>query len=384
MRIAIVAGEVSGDILGARLIESLKDLYPHATFEGIAGPEMQAAGCASLYAMDRLSVMGFSEVVSRLFELLSIRRQLLKRWKQNPPDLFIGIDAPDFNLRLEKKLHHAGNLAVHYVSPSVWAWRQSRVKKMIGNMDLMLTLLPFEVGFYKKHQIPAEFVGHPLADEIPLEVNQLAARKLLGLPEEKFILAVLPGSRMGEIKRIASDFLEGISILHQSHPDWLFVVPLVNDKIKKAFDQLKQEIAPEVPLVYVDGQSRQVMEASDQILMASGTAVLEGMLINRPMVAGYRMATFTVSIIRLFKMIKTPFVTLPNNLAGEYLVPELLQEDLSKENIVREVEKQYCQAEEHRQYMQNRFLEIHQQLRQNASQRAAQALKGLFESRGME
>lgn len=382
MRIAIVAGEVSGDILGARLIESLKKLYPHAIFEGIAGPEMQAAGCKSLYAMERLSVMGFSEVVSRLFELLNIRRELLRRWKQKPPDLFVGIDAPDFNLKLEKELHQANILAVHYVSPSVWAWRQSRVKKMVGNMDLMLTLFPFEVDFYKKYQVPAIFVGHPLADEIPLEVDQLAARKSLGLPADKFILAVLPGSRMGEIKRIAPDFIRGIRALHRKHPEWLFVVPLVNAKIKAAFDQLKQEIAPEVPVVYLDGQSRQVMAASNQVLMASGTAVLEGMLINRPMVAAYRMATFTVGVIRFFKMVKSPFYTLPNNLADEYLVPELMQEALCETNIVREVEQQYSEDAEKRQYRQNRFSQIHQQLRQNASECAAKALHELLASRG--
>lgn len=382
MRIAIVAGEVSGDILGARLIQSLKKIYPEATFEGIAGPEMQAEGCESLYPMDRLSVMGFSEVLSRLFELLKIRKQLIKGWLQNPPDLFVGIDAPDFNLKLEKVLHHAQIPSVHYVSPSVWAWRESRVKKMIGNMDLMLTLFPFEVDFYNKYQIPAEFVGHPLADEIDLQVNKDAARNTLGLPNENFILAVLPGSRMGEIKRIAPDFIAGVKTLHKLNPEWVFAVPLINHKVKDAFDELKQSIAPEVPMIYIEGQSRMLMGAADQVLMASGTAVLEGMLINRPMVAAYRVAPLTAHIIRLFKMIKSKYYTLPNILADEYLVPELIQEDITEKNVVNEVQKQFNQSENQRDHMERRFLEIHKELRQNASERAAQAIHNLLVSKG--
>ncbi|MCL4149554.1 UNVERIFIED_CONTAM: hypothetical protein GTU68_021266, partial [Idotea baltica] len=228
MKIAIVAGEVSGDILGARLIPALKQYYPDAEFEGIAGVDMQAEGCKSLFEMERLSVMGLSEVFGRLPELLGIRRQLLSRWTDNPPDVFIGIDAPDFNLWLEKKLHAQGTPSVHYVSPSIWAWRQSRVKKIVGNLDLMLTLFPFEVAFYQRHQVPAEFVGHPLADEIPMESDQVAARETLSLPQEVYTLAVLPGSRRGEITRIGPDFLHALKILYQRHPDWHFVCPLVN------------------------------------------------------------------------------------------------------------------------------------------------------------
>ncbi len=379
--IAIIAGEVSGDILGSRLIQSLKQHYPNATFEGIAGPEMQAAGCESLYSMERLSIMGFTEALPRLRELLKMRRTLIQRWKKTPPHFFVGIDAPDFNLKIEKILHQSGIPSIHYVSPSVWAWRESRVEKMKGSMDLMLTLFPFEVDFYKKHHIPAEFCGHPLADEIPLESDPTNARKALGLPEDKFILAVLPGSRMGEIKRIAPDFLAGLKKLQKKHPDWVVVSPLINSRVKSEFDQLKQSIAPEVPITYIDGQSRTVMQASDQILMASGTAVLEGMLVGRPMVAAYRVAPLTAKIIRMFNMIKSKYYTLPNNLADEYLVPELIQEEITADNVFDRVDNQFQQDQKSKDHMLNRFAEIHQQLRQNASDKAAQALVTLMKNK---
>ena len=381
MRIAIIAGEVSGDILGSRLIIALQKLYPDATFEGIAGEEMQQVGCKSLYAMERLSIMGYVEVLPRIFELLKMRKALIQRWIQNPPDLFIGIDAPDFNLKIEKKLYEAGITAVHYVSPSVWAWKEGRVKKMNGAMDLMLTLFPFEVDFYKKHSIPAEFVGHPLADEIPISSNKIEARKKLQIDKDRFILAVLPGSRTGEINRLAPDFLQAIDALHQNHPDWFFVAPMVNEKIKNAFEVIKKEIAPNVPIIYIEGKSRTVMQAADQILMASGTAVLEGMLVGRPMIAAYRVAPMTARIIRLFKLIKSKYYTLPNNLADEYLVPELIQEDVTKENIIIEIEAQFTQTDEQRNHMLKRFADIHQQLKQNASERAANALFKLLESK---
>lgn len=381
MRIAIIAGEASGDILGSRLIQSLKKHYPDATFEGIGGKEMIERGFESFYPMDRLSVMGFTEVFSRLFELLSMRGTLFINWKGQPPDIFIGIDAPDFNIKLEKLLYKEGIPTVHYVSPSVWAWRENRVKKMKGSMDLMLTLFPFEVDFYNKHRIPAKFVGHPLADEVPLNVDVLEARKGFGLAKDAFILAVLPGSRMGEIKRIAPDFLAGLKVLHKRFPEWVFAVPLINADVKEAFDQLKQQIAPDVPMTYIDGQSRKVMAASDQILMASGTAVLEGMLIGRPMVAAYRVAPMTAKIIRLFKMIKSKYYTLPNNLADEYLVPELIQEDITAQNVVVEVEKQYRQDDDTRKHMLDTFQKIHLQLQQEASKSAAQAIHDLLENK---
>lgn len=379
MRIAIIAGEASGDILGSRLIQSLKEYYPDAIFEGIAGSEMQQAGCKSLYAMDRLSVMGYIEVLPRFLELYKLRKKLIQDWINDPPDLFIGIDAPDFNLKIEQELHRVGILSVHYVSPSIWAWREWKVKKMVGNMDLMLTLFPFEVDFYKKHKIEAHFVGHPLADEIPLEIGMTEARKSLGLPEDKFILAVLPGSRMGEIKFLAPDFIKALKIIHSKHPDWVFVVPLINNKAKNLFHTIKQEIAADLSITIIEGQSRTVMAASNQILMASGTAVLEGMLIGRPMVAAYRVAAITAFVIRFFKIIKVKYFTLPNNLANEYLVPELVQEEVTAEKIAKEVEQQYAQPIEEKQRVLKRFNEIHITLKQNASEKVAKILHKLLE-----
>ncbi len=374
MRIAIVVGEASGDILGSRLIKALQQQHPNIQFEGVAGAEMVAAGCEPLYPMEKLAVMGFSEVLPRLRELLKMRKDLVTRWQENPPDLFVGIDAPDFNLKLEALLHQHNIPTVHYVSPSVWAWRENRVKKIKGNIDLMLTLFPFEVDFYKRHQIPATFVGHPLADEIPLHSDKQTLRKKLGLNSNAHILAVLPGSRTGEIKRIAPDFLRGLILLHKKYPDWQFVTPLINKDIYKQFETLKQDIAPKIPIVFIDGQSRSVLAAADQILMASGTAVLEGMLINRPMVAAYRVSALTAFIIRRFNMLKTKYFTLANNLCDEMLVPELIQEDLTAENILEEIEKQFLQNKKQRDYEKQRFHDMHLLLRKNASEQAAKAI----------
>ncbi len=390
MRIAIIAGEASGDILGSRLISALKKYYPDAHFEGVGGNEMLAQGFESFYQMDRLSIMGYAEALSRIFELVKMRKTLIQKWLKNPPDVFIGIDAPDFNLKIEAKLHKAGVKTVHYVSPSVWAWREGRVKKMVGTIDLMLTLFPFEVDFYKKHKIPAQFVGHPLADEIDLENDQKSPRESLGLPLNDYILAVLPGSRMGEIKRIAPDFLKGLKVLHKNHPDWFITAPMISKEVENTFMVLKKEIAPEVPITLIQGQSRTLMAASDQVLMASGTAVLEGMLVGRPMVAAYRVAPTTAKIIRLFDMIKSKYFTLPNNLADEYLVPELIQEDITQENIVKEVEGQYQAIQKQKQekstdnkidHMMKRFTEIHKTLRQDASESAARAVYQLIENK---
>ncbi|HIO92417.1 MAG TPA: lipid-A-disaccharide synthase [Leucothrix mucor] len=380
MRIAIVVGEASGDILGSRLIQALREQQPDIQFEGVAGAEMIAEGCELLYPMEKLAVMGFSEVLPRLRELLKMRKDLVQRWQSNPPDLFVGIDAPDFNLKLESLLHQHNIPTVHYVSPSIWAWRESRVKKIQGNIDLMLTLFPFEVDFYKRHNIPAKFVGHPLADEIPLHSDKQTLRKKLGLNPNAHIIAVLGGSRAGEIKRIAPDFFRGLKKIHQQHPDWQFVSPLINVDIHQQFEALKKRIAPELPMVLIDGQSRTVMAAADQILMASGTAVLEGMLINRPMVAAYRVSPLTAFIIRRFNMIKSKYFTLPNNLCGELLVPELIQEDITAENIQQVIEEQFNQDKSQRDYVKQRFHNVHLQLRKNASQQAAKAILDVIKS----
>lgn len=381
MQIAIIAGEASGDILGSRLIIALKEIYPNACFEGIGGVEMQQQGFKSIHPMERLSVMGFFEVLPRLFELLKIRKSLIQRWLDNPPDLFIGIDAPDFNFKLERALYQANIPTAHYVGPNLWAWREGRIKKIRGSMDVMLTLFPFELALYKKHNVNAKFVGHPLADEIPLNVTTVEARKILGLPQDAYILAILPGSRLSEIKHLAADFIKAAKILQQKHPDWIFVVPLINEKVKTAFNNIKQTVAPDLPLKIIDGKSRSVMSASNQILVASGTAVLEGMLIGRPMVAAYRFAPLTAFIFRLFKLMKAKYFTLPNNLANDYLVPELLQEKATAENIVLEIEQQYDLPEEEKRDLLMHFNKIHKTLKQNASKRAAKVLYELLKNK---
>ncbi len=373
-RIAIIAGEASGDLLAARLILALRQRCPALQFEGIAGVEMQAAGCHSLFPLEKLSVMGLVEVLVHLPELLSIRKQLFERWRDNPPDLFIGVDAPDFNLPLAAKLHAIGIPTVHYVSPSVWAWRAKRVRKMRGNIDLMLTLFPFEVDFYHKHGITAEFVGHPLADEVDFDASRGTARQQLGLPLDKRILAILPGSRSGEVRRLAADFWQAALQLQQKYPDLQCVTPAASPRLRQELEAIRQQTAPGLRLTVLDGQSRTLMQAADYILLASGTAVLEGMLAGRLMVAAYRVAPLTAWLIRTFKLLKVRFVTLPNNLAGEELVPELLQEQVTPAHLVVALENLFTLSAERQQYTLQRFQALHQQLRKTASDSAANAI----------
>ncbi len=376
--IAIIAGETSGDILGSRLIASLKKLNPDMKFEGIGGKEMEAQGCDCLYPMEKLAVMGFTEVIKRLPELLGIRRNLIKRWLKSKPDLVIGIDAPDFNLKLEAKLHKAGIKVAHYVSPSVWAWRSKRVKKMHGNLDLMLTLFPFEADFYHRHDIPVAFVGHPLADEIPLISDQQPARKALGLRAHSKILAVLPGSRASEIKYLAGDFIQTAQQLQLENPDLVCLAPMVNEKLASKFTQLCNDVAPDLDITIVRGESRQVMAAADVILLASGTAVLEGMFVGRPMVAAGKLSPVTVWLIRKFGSLNVTYYTLPNNLANDELVPEFIQEDVSVYNLVVAVKQMLNLDTEKRKHLLQQFNTLHRQLRKNASDTAARTLVEKF------
>lgn len=378
-RIAIIAGETSGDILAARLIKALHIHNPDLVFEGIAGPEMQSMGCKSLYPMETLSVMGLVEVLKHLPTLLRVRRELIERWTQNPPDLFIGVDAPDFNLPLAKRLHAKGIKTVHYVSPSVWAWRQGRVKKMQGSLDLMLTLFPFEVEFYRQHQMKAVFVGHPLADEIQWEGDRLVARQALGVTSTASkVIALLPGSRLGEIERLLPPFLQAAQQLIQRYPECTFIIPAAHTKARIAIEALCKQYSPKLPITLVNGQSRTVMQAADYILLASGTAVLEGMLSGRLMVAAYQVAPLTAWLLRTFKLLKVKYVTLPNNLANERLVPELLQEQVNAENIVIEMEKLMALTPTERDYCLSRFRTLQQHLQQQASTTAAAAIVQQF------
>ncbi|MEH6813214.1 MAG: lipid-A-disaccharide synthase, partial [Motiliproteus sp.] len=317
MRIALVAGEASGDIIGAGLIKALKNRHPDIQFEGIGGPLMIEQGMESFFPMERLSVMGLVEVLGRFRELLGIRNQLRDRWLANPPDILIGIDAPDFNLSLERQLKEQGIATCHYVSPSVWAWREGRVKKIARSTDLMLCLLPFEKAFYDRHKVDARFIGHPLADEIPLETDTATARQQLGLDLDDTWVAMLPGSRGGEVERLAPLFLKAARWLLQRQPQLNFLIPAANDE---RYQQLKEMLdGQQLPVQLVMGQSRTVMQASDAVLMASGTASLEGMLLKKPMVVAYRLAPLTYAIAS--RMLKIAYMSLPNLLANEPLVP---------------------------------------------------------------
>ncbi len=375
LRFGIVAGEASGDLLGGGLIAAIKQHYPDAVFEGIAGPQMIAAGADSLFPMDRLSVMGIVEVLGRYRELLGIRRQLATHFKQNPPDVFIGIDAPDFTLGLEKQLRVAGIKTVHYVSPSVWAWRQRRVKKIAASTGLMLTLFPFEAGFYQKYQVPVRFVGHPLADTIPLAVDKQAARQQLNLPTDTEILALLPGSRSNELHYLAQPFIETACWLQARRPGLEFVVPLANKERRIQFEQAMTDIKAqgrELPrLTLVDGQSREVMAAADVVLLASGTAALEAMLLKRPMVVAYKLAPLTYWLAK--RLVKVENVSLPNLLANETLVPELIQHEATPENLGQKL-LAYFENPSIMDDLNQRFTDIHQTLRQDASQQAADAI----------
>ncbi|MER2495197.1 lipid-A-disaccharide synthase [Vibrio neptunius] len=373
LRVGIVAGELSGDTLGEGFIKAVKQQYPDAEFVGIGGPKMIAQGCESLFDMEELAVMGLVEVLGRLSRLLKVKAELVRYFTENPPDVFVGIDAPDFNLRLELDLKKAGIKTVHYVSPSVWAWRQKRIFKIEAATNLVLAFLPFEKAFYDHYQVPCEFIGHTLADAIPLESPKAPARELLGLEQNKKWLAVLPGSRGSELKMLAGPFIETCRRLHQKHPDLGFVVALVNQKRREQFEQTWQELAPELDFKLVNDTARNVITASDAVMLASGTVALECMLIKRPMVVGYRVNAVTAFIAR--QMLKTKYVSLPNILADQELVKELLQEDCTPEKLASEVEKLFG---EQGQCMNEKFTEMHYWIRKDADKQAASAVLKLI------
>ncbi|ENM3853585.1 lipid-A-disaccharide synthase [Vibrio cholerae] len=374
LRIGIVVGELSGDTLGEGFIKAIRARYPDAEFVGIGGPKMNALGCQSLFDMEELAVMGLVEVLGRLPRLLKVKAELVKYFTANPPDVFVGIDAPDFNLRLELSLKQAGIKTVHYVSPSVWAWRQNRIHGIAAATHLVLAFLPFEKAFYDKFNVPCEFIGHTLADSIPLASDKLAARQLLGLDEQHRWLAVLPGSRGSEMKMLAEPFIATCQKLQARYPDLGFVVALVNAKRRAQFEQTWQQVAPELNFVLVDDTARNVITAADAVMLASGTVALECMLLKRPMVVGYRVNAFTAFLAK--RLLKTPYVSLPNILAGEELVKELLQEHCTVDNLYHEVSRL---LESDNQALMDKFTEMHQWIRKNADQQAAQAVLNLIQ-----
>ena len=377
VRVAIVAGEVSGDLLAAGLIRELKQRLPDVEFEGVAGPRMQRAGCTELYPMDALTVMGL-DALEKIPRILGIRRALIRRYAANPPDLFIGVDAPDFNLRLEQRLRSFGIPTVHYVSPTVWAWRRGRIRLIRKAVDHMLTLFPFEERFYSEHGVPVTFVGHPLADVIPEQYDQNVPRRELGLPLDRPVVALLPGSRSSELKRHADLFIETALWLQRRHPQLHFVAPFASEKTKTAFEQALARHGGGLPITVQLFKSREAMAAADIVLCASGTATLEAALLGKPMVVTYRTSWLTYCLI--WPMLDIRLVSLPNNLAERELVPEYIQSDATSEKLGRAVERLLTSPSE-AETMRRGLKAIHQALHRNANARAADAVLQLLSSR---
>ncbi len=377
MKIGIVAGELSGDLLGAGLIRALRQQHPDLTVTGIGGPAMIAEGCRSLFDLSELSVMGLVEVIKHYPRLRRCLHQVRDHFLADPPDVFIGIDAPDFNLRLEQPLKQAGIPTVHYVSPTVWAWRQNRLRTIAKACDLMLTLFPFEAEYYHRHHMPVRFVGHPLADEVAIETDTLPARTALGLDPERPVIALLPGSRGTEMRQLAAPFLAAADWLRQQRPDLQFVLPIASPKLEPLLTAQLQQLGltDRLPLTILSGQARTAMAAADVILLASGTASLEAMLLKRPMVVAYRLNTITYWLAR--RLVKIPHFALPNLLAQAPLVPELLQDEVTPERLGEAV-LTWLDKPKQIEQLQQQFLLLHYQLRQSASEQAARSVLELL------
>lgn len=379
--IALVAGEISSDILGAGLINALKLHYPNARFIGVAGPRMIQAGCETLFDMEELAVMGLAEVVKHLPRLLKRRKQVIETMLAEKPDIFIGIDAPDFNLTVEEKLKASGIKTIHYVSPSVWAWRQNRVHKIARATNLVLAFLPFEKAFYDRFNVPCRFIGHTMADTIALKPNRAEACVGLNLDEAQRYLAILVGSRASEVGFLAEPFLKAAQILKQQYPDLQFLVPLVNDKRIAQFEQIKAQVAPELSVHILKGNARQAMIAAEASLLASGTAALEGMLCKSPMVVGYKMKAMTYWLAK--RLVKTKYISLPNLLADEMLVPELIQDECNPENLAWYLGNYLADDADHRKQrneLKQRFTELHKLIQCDADAQAAQAVVDVLEA----
>ena len=373
LRIAIVAGESSGDQLGAALITAMRARVPNVRFFGMAGPKMIAAGCDAWAHSEEIAVMGLAEVLPHLPRLIRLRASLVARFRAARPHVFVGIDSPAFNLGLAKQLRSADCKTVQYVAPQVWAWRQGRVKGIRKACDLVLCLLPFETDFFERHDIRAPFVGHPLADQIPLEVDRGAARSLLGLDPTASIVAILPGSRLGEIERLSTDFVRAAQYIAQRRPEIRFVSPMASARVRNAFERKMAEVPNAPEIRRYDGHAQQVLAAADAVIVASGTASLETLLSRRPMVVAYRWGAVTAFVLRALGLVKVQFFSQPNLLAGRLLVPELLQEQVCGESLgaalLRVLDDPELRAE-----MDREFLKIHQTMRRNGADLAATAI----------
>ena len=375
LRIALVAGEASGDLLGAGLIARLRERFPEAEFAGIGGPRMREAGFDAWHDCSELAVMGLAEVLRHLPRLLRLRRALRERLLAWKPDVFIGIDAPDFNLGLERYLKERGIRTVHYVSPSVWAWREGRAAKIGRSADRVLCLFPMEPPIYARHGVDARFVGHPLADALPMQPDCAAARVALGLPSAATVLALLPGSRLGEIARLGAIFLDAAARVLREIPALRIAIPAANPACRAAIERQLEAagLASSDRVLLLDGQAHQTMIASDLVLLASGTATLEALLAKRAMVVAYRISALTYAIVRGFGLMKTDTYSLPNALAGERIVPELMQDACTGENLAREI-LAWLRDPSRLAALLPRFEAIHHELRRDASERAADAV----------
>ena len=372
VRIGIVAGEASGDLLGSHLIAALRERLPHAEFIGIAGPKMQAAGARTLFPMEKLAVRGYLEVLAHFREILGIRSKLRRYFQNDPPDLFIGVDAPDFNLGLEKSLKAHGIPTVHYVSPSVWAWRRERVKKIAQSVTHILALFPFEPEIYRNAGVPVSYVGHPMADEIPECTDREAMRAQLKLPHDATIIALLPGSRQSELHYMAELFIRTAQKIAETTPQALFLVPLISRETREIFERVLYRLGAEnLSLTILFGHAQAALTAADVALVASGTATLEAALLKRPMVITYKLSRFSAYLMR--RKAYLPYVGLPNVMAGRFVVPELLQADATPENLAQAL-LNLLRDEQVKAGLLAEFEEMHKVLRRNTAERACEAV----------
>ena len=368
----MVAGEASGDLLASLLIQSLKKRLPDARFFGIGGPKMQAVGFQALFPAEKLAVRGYAEVLKHYREIAGIRRKLLSAMLSDPPHAFIGVDAPDFNLHLEKRLKASGIPAIHYVSPSVWAWRGGRIRGIAQSVSRMLALFPFEEEIYRRNNIPVSYVGHPLADVIPVEVNRAALREKLGIPVDQVVFALLPGSRQSELHYMAETFIETAKSLNQRFPAAQFLVPLATRETRDMFELALYKLSAQgLPITRLFGHAQDAMAVADGVLVASGTATLEAALLKKPMVVAYRMSPWSWRLMR--RMQYQPWIALPNILSACFVVPEFLQDDATPENLAQALGN-LVEDQETSRRIAGIFTNLHEKLRLNSAERAAEAI----------